>query len=41
LTTGPGGQPWGEYGFFRIVRGKPFYNLGIENMCGWAVPIAP
>jgi len=32
------GQPWGEDGFFRIVRNKPFYNLGIENLCGWAMP---
>jgi cathepsin X len=32
------GQPWGENGFFRIVRGKPDYNLGIEIMCAFAVP---
>jgi len=33
------GQPWGIDGFFRIVRGKADYNLGIETMCSFAVPI--
>jgi cathepsin X len=32
------GQPWGIKGFFRIVMGKPDYNLGIESGCTWAVP---
>jgi len=32
------GQPWGEFGFFRIVLGKPDYNLGIETGCNWGVP---
>jgi len=32
------GQPWGINGFFRIVMGKPDYNLGIESGCGFAVP---
>jgi cathepsin X len=32
------GQPWGEQGWFRIVQGKPDYNLGIETDCGFAVP---
>jgi cathepsin X len=32
------GTPWGEIGFFRLVRGVD--NLGIEsNGCNWAVPI--
>jgi len=33
------GQPWGELGWFRIVRGNPNYNLGIELQCGFGVPI--
>jgi len=33
------GAPWGIKGFFRIVMGKPSYNLGIESGCTWAVPI--
>jgi len=33
------GTPWGENGWFRIVRGQPDYNLGIETGCGWGVPI--
>lgn len=33
------GQPWGISGFFRIVMGKSDYNLGIESMCAFAVPI--
>jgi len=33
------GQPWGEKGFFRIVLGKPDYNLGIETQCNFGVPI--
>jgi len=32
------GTPWGEQGWFRIVLGKPNYNLGIETGCGFAVP---
>jgi len=32
------GQPWGEYGFFRIVLGQTWYNLGIESECAYAVP---
>jgi len=32
------GTPWGELGWFRIVLGKPEYNLGIETSCHWAVP---
>jgi len=32
------GTPWGESGFFRIVRGKPEFNLAIETACNWAVP---
>jgi cathepsin X len=34
------GEFWGERGFFRIVVGTIFYNLSIEALCGWAVPIA-
>jgi len=33
------GQPWGENGWFRIVLGKPDYNLGIETICNFGVPI--
>jgi cathepsin X len=33
------GQPWGVNGFFRIVMGKPDYNLAIESGCGFGVPI--
>jgi len=32
------GQPWGVQGFFRIVMGKPSYNLAIESGCTWGVP---
>jgi len=32
------GAPWGESGFFRIVMGKPSYNLAIESDCAFAVP---
>jgi len=35
------GTPWGENGFFRIVMGKPDYNLGIEETCSFGVPIVP
>jgi len=35
------GQPWGEAGWFRIVRGQANANLGIETNCNWAVPIVP
>ena len=30
------GEPWGEGGFFRIVRGDPLHALGIEDDCHWA-----
>eukprot|EP01116_Phalansterium_solitarium_P022742 TRINITY_DN7626_c0_g2_i1.p1 TRINITY_DN7626_c0_g2~~TRINITY_DN7626_c0_g2_i1.p1 ORF type:complete len:328 (-),score=90.50 TRINITY_DN7626_c0_g2_i1:158-1141(-) len=33
------GQPWGEDGMFRIVLGKPDYNLAIETACNYGVPI--
>jgi len=33
------GTPWGEHGWFRIVLGKPNYNLGIETDCAFGVPI--
>merc|ERR1711934_17292 len=33
------GTPWAESGFFRIVLGKPDYNLGIEDDCAWGVPL--
>jgi len=33
------GTPWGTHGFFRIVMGKPDYNLAIESGCGLGVPI--
>jgi cathepsin X len=32
------GNYWGESGWFRIVRGTAFENLGIEDDCAWAVP---
>jgi cathepsin X len=32
------GTPWGEQGFFRIVLGQPWYNLGIESDCAYGVP---
>jgi len=32
------GTPWGETGFFRIVRGQDNYNLGIESDCAFGVP---
>jgi len=32
------GAPWGIQGYFRIVMGKPDYNLGIESGCTFAVP---
>jgi len=32
------GQPWGVNGLFRIVMGKPDYNLAVESGCGFAVP---
>jgi len=32
------GAPWGENGFFRIVRGSATLNLGIELACAWGVP---
>jgi len=35
------GQPWGEQGWFRIVLGKPDYNLGIETCCNFGEPILP
>jgi len=33
------GTPWGVNGYFRIVMGKPDYNLAIESGCGFGVPI--
>jgi cathepsin X len=33
------GQPWGYWGFFRIVMNQPNYNLGIETMCAFGVPV--
>jgi len=33
------GFPWGEQGFFRIVRGDADHNLGIETDCAFGVPI--
>jgi len=33
------GTPWGVNGYFRIVSGKPDYNLAIESGCGFGVPI--
>jgi len=35
------GTAWGENGFFRIVRGKPGYNLNIETNCGFADVLLP
>jgi len=35
------GTYWGEEGFFQIVTGSMFENLGIELACNWAVPIIP
>jgi len=32
------GTPWGEEGFFRIVLGKSWYNLAIEDECAFGVP---
>ncbi|GAM16900.1 hypothetical protein SAMD00019534_000750 [Acytostelium subglobosum LB1] len=32
------GTYWGEHGFFRIVQGSMFENLGIELDCNWATP---
>jgi len=32
------GEPYGERGFFRIVLGQPWYNLGIETECAFGVP---
>jgi cathepsin X len=31
------GTHWGEYGFFRIIRGVD--NLAIESDCSWATPV--
>jgi len=35
------GTYWGEKGYFRIVTGSAFKNLGIELLCSWAVPSIP
>ena len=41
------GRPWGEKGWLRIVTSAykggsgDKYNLGIEDMCAFAVPIIP
>jgi cathepsin X len=32
------GTPWGEKGFFRLVLGKPNYNLAIETDSSFGVP---
>jgi len=33
------GAPWGESGFFRLLRGSTrFYNLAVETECAFAVP---
>jgi cathepsin X len=32
------GTPWGESGWFRLVLGKPQYNLGVETDCAFGVP---
>ena len=32
------GQSWAAGGFFKIVMGKPSYNLAIESGCGFGVP---
>jgi cathepsin X len=32
------GTYWGEGGWFRIVMGNSYYNLGIETDCYWATP---
>jgi cathepsin X len=32
------GTPWGASGWFRLVMGKPEYNLGVESDCSWGVP---
>jgi cathepsin X len=33
------GEPWGVRGYFRLVMGKPDYNLAIESGCGFGVPL--
>ena len=33
------GEYWGENGWFRIVEGARYTNLGIETDCDWGVPI--
>jgi len=33
------GTPWGEDGYFRIVRGEKWHNLGIETQCHFGVPV--
>lgn len=41
------GEPWGEKGWFRTVTNAykkgngRYYNLGIEDVCAWAVPVVP
>ena len=35
------GTAWGEEGWFRIVRGDPTHNLGIETACNFAEAILP
>lgn len=34
------GTYWGESGYFRLPINKPQENLGIEEICNWAVPEA-
>jgi cathepsin X len=33
------GVPFGDHGFFRLVRGEPDYNLGVNTQCNWGVPL--
>jgi len=33
------GSPWGVNGFFRLIMGKPDYNLAIESGCSFGVPL--
>jgi len=33
------GEPWGESGWFRIILGDTWHNLGIESEGSWAFPL--
>lgn len=35
------GSFWGEGGWFRIIRGKKHFDLGITTDCVFGVPILP